>query len=696
MTDSTTAKVARLHVFLELSALAIALHLGYLSLFRRYPEPLQFLGESFLVGVLALFTIVWLRSRPGRDDFPRSPWARLRPGRWLSAVRNPELILLGCFLFVFYLLQVHGGRVGNDGTMFFVNVRSLVMDGDFDLTNEFRDFVPQKFHVPQVMGAGDKPQPGNELGVSFLWMPFFAIAHILVTLGRVFGSTIPADGYSYPYINAVCLGSLLLAFVGVVLSYRLARRYFDPMLAACSAVVLWLASPLIWYTMQEPAMSHAVSTMAVALLLTIWLWARSSTSLARWSAVALAAGLVISVQRYNVFYLIAPALTLVGRLRDQFSAKSRSEWVSVTKKGALVMGVLAVASAPLWIYNLYMQGVLIGAGDWPSNSITHWRRPHVWAFLFSSNHGLFSWTPVAYLSAIGLVMFLRRDRTLAGTLLVTLLGGIYLLSSNWNWWAGYSFGSRRMTEAYPLFLMGLCAFIDWVRRSPQTLIAIGATGIVLWNFLLVEQLRRGELPPMETFSFSEAVARGTEDAYQSFGHPPAVPANWVFAWRYGVRPDQFDWIVGGREYHNLALDVGSQDDRKFIGAGWSAPERMPDGRSYRWSDGAESSILLYLFFPYRYRLRVVGEPIGLAEPYPQNVAVTVNGKRASVLTFNGERHESEILIPRDLWKSGLNEIRFRYSTTARADEVYGGSDASELGLRVESIELRIDEVVTPD
>lgn len=201
---------------------------------------------------------------------------------------------------------------------------------------------------------------------------------------------------------------------------------------------------------------------------------------------------------------------------------------------------------------------------------------------------------------------------------------------------------------------------------------------------------------MDTFSFSEAVARGTEDAYESIGHPPAVPANWVFAWLYGVRPDQFDWIVGGREYHNLALDIGSQDDRRFIGAGWSVPERMPDGRSYRWSDGAESSILLYLFHPFRYRLRVVGEPVELPEPFPQNVAVIVNGKPAAGLTFTRERHESESVIESHVWKAGLNEIRFRYSITARADEVYGGSDARDLGLRVESIELRIDEVVTPD
>jgi hypothetical protein len=179
------------------------------------------------------------------------------------------------------------------------------------------------------------------------------------------------------------------------------------------------------------------------------------------------------------------------------------------------------------------------------------------------------------------------------------------------------------------------------------------------------------------------------------GHLPSSPANWLFAWQYDVRPDQFDLIYGDRAYQNLTVNVGAEGDRHFMASGWSIPERMPDGRTFRWSDGAESSLLLHLFFPYRYVLRVVGEPVRLPNPTPQRIAVVVNGRPAGLMTLTAEASASEVTIPKDFWNTGLNEIRFRYAHTARADEVYGGSDPRELAVRLERFELRIDEEATP-
>ena len=591
----------------------------------------------------------------------------------------------------------------------------MVIDGDLDLTNEFVDYVPAKFQVPSIWNraAGERPNPGNELGAPLLWLPFFFMAHALVNIVNLFGgSAIAADGYSYPYINAVCLGSLIWGFLGVLLSFRLAARYFDATLAAWSAVLLWLASPLIWYTVREPAMSHAISMMAVALFFTVWLRAHRGGGLTRWIVVAVAAGLMISIQRYNVFYLLAPALTAVHRFGALFPRERAADRARAFKTVAIIALVLVVTTSPIWLYNLYSEGQLIGHGDLPRNSLSDWRNPHIVAFLFSSNHGLFSWNPVVFLSAIGLCLLLPREKWLALTLLATLAGGIYLLSSTWNWYAGYSFGSRRMTEAYPLLLVGLCAFLDWMRRSPRLSVSLLAAGLVVWNFLLADQLRRGQIRPMGSFAFSEAAARGAERLYRGVGHLPSAPANWLFAWKYGVRPDQFDAIYGDIPNQNFCVSIGAdfgldnyrkatkeetergcsdiRGDRSFIGKGWSEPETMPDGRTYRWSDGSASSLFVYLQRPQRYRLRLVGEPVRSDSTPAQRVTLEVNGAPAGLLTFSRNRWDAEAVIDERFWVTGLNEILIRYSHTLRGDEVYGGSDPRELGLRAESIGLRIE------
>ncbi|NJL34428.1 MAG: hypothetical protein HC893_11885 [Chloroflexaceae bacterium] len=52
---------------------------------------------------------------------------------------------------------------------------------------------------------------------------------------------------------------------------RLARRYAGTVAAALAAALLWLASPLVFYSVIAMPWSHAPGLFAFALFLTIWL-----------------------------------------------------------------------------------------------------------------------------------------------------------------------------------------------------------------------------------------------------------------------------------------------------------------------------------------------------------------------------------------------------------------------------------------
>ena len=69
----------------------------------------------------------------------------------------------------------------------------------------------------------------------------------------------------------------------------------------------------------------------------------------------------------------------------------------------------------------------------------------------------------------------------------------------------------------------------------------------------------------------------------------------------------------------------------------------------------------------------------------------VNKKPAGILTLTPGESPAELRIPARFWNAGLNEIVFRYAITSRADEVYGGSDPRQLGIRLEQFELLIDK-----
>ncbi len=684
-------------VLIETALALLSIHILVLAVFRRYtlapfglPVEVRDPAGALLLGMVLVGVRIWWnrrRSVPAR----RGIINKSLPGTWLTTLDTPGGIVLAGFLVVFSVFHYYGGRLGNDGIINYIYVRSLVIDGDLDFTNEFEDFVPAKFqHIAEAArAAGRTPDPSNEPGPAVLWAPAFLLTHGAVKIARLFGAAIPDDGYSYPYVNAVCVSSLIWGFVAVVISFRVCRRYFSPHLAAISVCGLWLSSTLFWYTVFEPSMPHAPAAFVVSWFLWLWLELRKSPSLRLWIGLALLGGLVISVQRYNVFYLLAPLMTLAGQLPaylPRLREKPPRFWILA---GAGVAGAFLLASLPLFLYNLYFTGTFLRAFDLGGFTLRYWTAPRIGEVLFSSNHGLFSWTPAAYVAAFGLVLFLKKDRRLAGTLMVTLAAGVYLLSSTWDWYGGYAFGSRRLTEAFFILSIGFCAAVELLLRRPLVL-ASGALGLlVAWNLLLAGQVRRGEVPMMGTFSFSGAAARAVERFYELAGHPAAAPASWLFGWRYDVSPGQFDATYGHRPYHNLEIDVGSPADRYFVGKGWSIPESSGDGVTYRWSLGPESTWLVPLFGPFDYNLALTGQPSRHPEGWPLTIAVEVNGSPAATLGLDGGRQVAQVRIPALFWKEGLNEIRFRYDWTVEAEAVYGGEDRRRIALRLEQLQLRI-------
>jgi len=641
------------------------------------------------------FVLVGLRVWRNRGRSPQNLTgiARLQPGHWLDGLGTPGWILASCFLLVFFLFHDYGGRLAGDGVINFVYVRSMVIDGDLDLTNEFEQFVPERFQYIAARGrsVGKPPDPSHEPGTALLWLPAFLLTHWAMKVLAWSGGEIPADGYSHPYINAVSLASVLWALVAVLITYRACRRYFDPRLAAISISVLWLSSSLYWYTVHAPTMPHATTAAAVSAFLYLWIEARQSRRTATWIAVGLAGGLLLSLQRYNVFYLLAPLVTLAGiALGRLFSQGVRLSRRTLIAAGAVVLAFL-LAALPVMLYNFFYStdSTFFRMGDLGGFTLRYWTSPRIGEFLFSSNHGLFSWSPAIYLAVIGLFLFLRKDFTLAATLLVTLAGGIYLLSATWDWYAGFAFGSRRLTEAFFIFALGFCAVTELVLRRPRLLLAGALGGLVVGNLLLARQVYRGDVPEMGTFRFSDAAATGVRALYRMVGHPPAAPASWLFAWQYGVSPEQFDLSYGHRPYNNLVIDVGSAEDRYFVGRGWSVREEEPGGETFRWSLGSDSTWLVPLVEPFDYALRLTAEASRHHQGRTQPVTVEVNGRRVASLTLAEGWQSREVTIPSSYWREGLNEIRFVYGWTVEAGAVYGTTDSREIACRLARLELEI-------
>jgi hypothetical protein len=346
------------------------------------------------------------------------------------------------------------------------------------------------------------------IGPALLWAPFLLAAHVSVLLADALGAHILPDGFSSPYLLAMALGTAVCGFLGLLFSYLLARKYVQERWAFLATLGVWGASSLPVYMYFNPAWSHAHSAFAVALFVWYWERTRGSRTLFQWILLGLIAGLMVDVYFMNGVFLVLPLVESLIVYWNFLKARNYST------AGPLLAGnicfLLAVILA--FIPTLVTRYVIFG-GFFRFGSYTalpwDWTAPNWRSVLFSSEHGLFSWTPILALAIAGLFLAPRAARSLALFLGFTAAGFYYVISSYPYWHGMASFGNRFFISLTPIFIFGLALLLQRFAGffgSPNR--AFAATSvllllIILWNLGFIFQWGAHLISPRGPVSFSQ-------------------------------------------------------------------------------------------------------------------------------------------------------------------------------------------------
>ncbi len=417
------------------------------------------------------------------------------------------------------LLPISLPRIAlSDEVQYYAYLRSLYFDRDLDFYNEYQHFaaIGLRNNDPAVFNALLRPDAANPnpitgklrnvapIGSALLWTPGFVLADLWVQVANAFGATTPRDGFSQPYIVAVCMMSALYSLIGLLLTYRLARIYAGHIPALLATITIFLATPLVFYTYLAMAWSHANGFFLFALFLTIWLRGREgnlSHSDGRrhwsvWLALGVVAGLMVMTREQLGLLLLVPALEALAAYAG---AVRRWQWSVVRELfvGHVVfLGVFLLSLTPqlatYWVLNgrigpsTTVGGKLAIAHLGPLPMLIS---PHFLDTLLDPAHGAFLWSPILFVSLIGLLWLFVRDGPLALLLFVGFLGQVYINGAfGTTWHLSGSFGFRRLIECTPIFALGLAALLAWVQPQIgwKPLLA-GAAIFVLWNVGLIAQ-----------------------------------------------------------------------------------------------------------------------------------------------------------------------------------------------------------------
>ncbi len=423
-----------------------------------------------------------------------------------------EWILLALFLLTLPLINPW---VRGDGVGYYAFDRALFVEHRLDFRKDWQD-ANDSFRMGRVDDRGNIfpdqfTSTGHldnhfSIGPGILWAPFLLTAHAAVLFSRLFGSRVPADWFSFPYLLAMALGTALYGFLGLWLSYRLARKYVADEWALLATVAIWFASSLPVYMYFNPSWSHAHSAFAVALYLWYWDRTRPNRSAIQWFLLGLLAGLMMNVYYMNAVLMIIPLLESIGGYLESLRAGRTAEAVRLFSRNLLFALTVFVAFFPTLLTKKIIYGGYLNFGY---NDLWQWNSPAFWKVAFSSEHGLFSWTPVLFLAIVGLFPLRRYDRELSVYLLSGFLIYYYAIGC-YNDWAGISsFGNRFFISLTPIFIVGLAAFFDslarlWREKAAAIAVRCLTAVLIVWNLGLIYQWGTHLIPARGPISWREA------------------------------------------------------------------------------------------------------------------------------------------------------------------------------------------------
>jgi hypothetical protein len=440
----------------------------------------------------------------------------------LPRLSKYESILVLLFLVTLPLVNPW---VRGDGVGYYAFARALLIEHRLNFEKDWLA-ANTSFRIGKI-DAGGHILPGAytstghldnhfSIGPAILWSPFLVAVHLGVLAYNAVGGNVAADGYSRPYILAMALGTAMYGFLALWISFRLARKYLPERLAFLATVGIWFASSLPVYMYFNPSWSHAHSAFTVALFVWYWQRTRGVRTWTQWIILGTIAGLMTNVYYPNAILLLLPLLESLAQYRKSFGAAAVEPVGRLFLKNFLFVAVILTAFAPTLVTKRIIYGSYL---DFGYTEHWFWTSPALLKVCFSSEHGLFTWTPILIPAVAGLFFLRKYDRNLSLYSVAVFGAYLYAIGCYEDWHGIASFGNRFFVSLTVLFIMGLASFFDWLARALElrratTLASSMTAALIVWNLGLVFQWGMHLIPPRGPISWRDA-------AYNQFAVVPS-------------------------------------------------------------------------------------------------------------------------------------------------------------------------------
>lgn len=367
-----------------------------------------------------------------------------------------SLLLLLIFS-LFSMMMLDRPLVRGDGLAYWAWVDTLVLDHDLDFGNQLAQIKPLNNYQIEWNDETGKLVNIFPFGVAIFQAPFYLIGHAFAQVGWWDDSAeyfLQMQGFGRSYSLWLMIGANFWACLLLITNYAIARTFLSRPWAAILTFAFFLGTPLIYYTTISPLNSHLPGALCYSLILYLLVrlhFGKGSPRL--WSIIGLLSGLMI-LSRWQLALVVMPAVILIKLSRDRWN------WL-IIGGGLFLVSILPLPL--IWDY-LFGRAFVIPYNE--VNATTN--------FLTLPRHTLdVLWhtvlhSPLIGISLLGIVRFGRVSRRWAVYAFLVIGLQLWINGGVLDWWAGETYGMRRMSELLPLYtLLGAVMLQTLFERFPK-------------------------------------------------------------------------------------------------------------------------------------------------------------------------------------------------------------------------------------
>jgi hypothetical protein len=359
-----------------------------------------------------------------------------------------------------------------------------------DLKLDFISENPKEYNKwfwPVVTETGNKCIV-TSMGMSFLYSPFFFIAHIIAK-----STDFKADGYSVPYAFMIHFSALFYLILGLLYLRKLLIRYFNQLTTTLTILMVFVGTNLFYYTAYAAPMAHSYGFSLISIFLFyIDKW-HDKPTIRYTIGLGLLSGLITLIRPTNILILLVFFLWRTKSFKD---VVTRIRFF--IKKYPLVL-LMAFSFFLVWVpqflYWKMVSGKFLYFSYGGIDGSFYWLNPQIKNILISFRKGWWLYTPLMFVATLGTYLLLRKMKDFFLPVIIFLVVNIYVQSSWWCWWFGGSFGLRAFIDSYGIMAIPLALVIkETIDGGKKYYPVLGILFFLTWyNTFQIKQLNHSAL-----------------------------------------------------------------------------------------------------------------------------------------------------------------------------------------------------------